>query len=771
MNKPKITHNRIFLYLGIFFISASLLGIELLFTRVAKVAFGQGFQFILVSLAILGIGIGAMVVYFFFNSKKYKPKINEISIKYSILIFSLLYAILIFVPFFVINNVIIDFEGAYTYQKTEILAAKLSFFFAAFILYLAWGFCVSIIFSHYSKLVSSLYLSNLTGSAFGGLITIVLMNALGVPKTLVIIYIISLAAVILFGFCAKIKLKHIAIATLLLAGYLYFAPQVNIVCETNQKRIFSESNSFSQVDTYEIPPFLIKRYWGTDYDFSQVDENISIYRMIIDCIGGTDFVEYNEGLSSTMLLHDSRAIPHLLKNYSRVLIVGSGAGIDVVRAISMNSKIVDAVEINPLITRRLEKLVKPQINVYNQNNVNLYLEEARNFVSKSNVTYDFIYIPGAKRYGGASIALYSFLENYLFTEEAFEAYFNHLSEDGVLAITDPHWFILRYLQVGTFVMGKLGMQTENKAVLVMGSERSLLIFKKNGINDDENGLLRDAATRFKEMYQIIDKETLNYLGIDYVSVDDDHPFYWNIYNKENFLKEELTKFGSFVDQKKENFPSLDSFFMLFLSILAVYAIFIIAPLFTTGHKTAKSNILLLIAYFSALGIGFIMIELVLMQKFVLLLGHPTYSMAVVLSSLLFFSGVGSFTTKSFKFKKQSIAIIIATIFISIFIYILFSKIILSKLIYAGLATRIFFSAAVVAIPAFFMGMLFPIGIKLTEKLSKGLIPWMWGINGIASTLGGVASMILSLLFGFNAALFVGVSAYLLGAAAIMNMKF
>lgn len=770
MDKLKKTNNWAFLYSGLFLISVSLLGVELLLTRVAKVSFGQGFQFILISLAILGIGIGAMIVYFFINSKKYRERCSEKFITRAIFASSLLYSILIFLPFFVVNNFVIDFEASYTYGVNEAYALKFFFFLTAFVLYTMWGVCVSLILSYYSKFISSLYFSNLLGSAVGGFAAIFLMNFLGIPKTIFIIYILSFAASIFFCIYANVRVRYVLIISLLLAGYSYLTPKVNLVCDAKSELIYSETNSFSQVDTYQLPPFQIKRDWGTDYNPSQIPKNITAYRMIIDCIGGTDFIEYGKNASIKPLLQDSRIIPHLLKNYSRVLIVGSGAGVDVVRAAAMNSKIIDSVEINPLIIERTNKLVEPEMNVYNQKNVNLYVEEARNFISKSNETYDFIYIPGAKRYGGASIALYAFLENYLFTEEAFEAYFNHLTEDGVLAIIDPTWFTLRHLQAGAIEMEKLGIPPQNKAVLIMGNSRSVLIFKKNGFTGNEKKVMIDAAAKFKSAFSLVEWEDIKYLGADYAKITDDHPFYWNIHTSRNLFSKYLVKFEQFSGPKRENFPSLDGYFTLLFFVLIIYLVIIAVPLSLNKSNVQKSSIVLLLLYFSALGMGFVMVELVLMQKFVLLLGHPVYAMAVIISALLFFSGLGSLATARLSFNKQTIILIALLIFASISVFILSWSAILPKFIHAGLPSKIAFSTAFVAVPAFFMGMLFPLGIKLTEKISSGMIPWMWGINGAASTLGGVASMIISLLFGFNAALFVGVIVYVIGAIAISNIK-
>ncbi len=766
MSKINKKINGIFLYLGLLLISISLLGLELLFVRVAKVSFGESFQFILISLAILGIGVGAMLVYFFINFKWYKKRHTKKFIITAIFASALFYAILILTPFFVINNLVIDFEASRNYATNVLPAAKLFFFLTTFILYISWGVCVSLIFSYYSKSISLLYFSNLMGSALGGIVAIISMNILGVPKTVSLIYTLTFIAVIFLALHANMKIRHIAVISLLLVLYMYFLPDINLICGTKHKNLFSETNSFSQIDTYKIEPIAVLGYWETDYDFTQSSGNISLYRMTIDCIGRTDLVEYDKKQNLEFLLHDPRVIPYLFRNYSRVLIIGSGAGIDVVRAVLMNAKIVDAVEINPLIIKRVDKLVKSESNIYNQENVNLYIEEARNFIAKSNNIYDFIYIPGAKRYGGASIALYAFLENYLFTEEAFESYFNHLTEDGVLAITDPQWFILRYLETGISAMKKLGINPKNKIALVSG-DRSLLIFKKSDFTEQEKMTINDAAIRFKSNSNINDGKV--YLKENYPKITDDHPFFWIINIPKNF-RENVIDLEEFSSPQRDNFPSLNKYYILFLFILLVYIIFIVAPLLLNKSNINSISILKLLLYFSALGIGFIIIELILMQKFVLLLGHPIYSMAVVLSSLLFFSSLGSLFTERFVSQRYNIIRAIVFIVFIIGIYIIVFKPLISITLHMSLITKIIFSTTLMALPSFFMGMLFPLGIKITEKLYKSLIPWMWGINGIASTLGGVMSMIISLLFGFNAALIVGLIIYGLGAFAILGVK-
>ena len=177
-----------------------------------------------------------------------------------------------------------------------------------------------------------------------------------------------------------------------------------------------------------------------------------------------------------------------------------------------------------------------------------------------------------------------------------------------------------------------------------------------------------------------------------------------------------------------------------------------------------------LSYFSLIGMGFIIFELTLIQKFTIFVENPVYSLSIILSAILFFGGIGSYFTpllsKKFKSFIPHITGILALIMLA---YTFVLTPIFNQFYSFDQPFKIMLSVLLAAMPSFFMGIFFPFGLMAVNKCSNKLVPWMWGINGVASALGGVLSMIIALFFGFNITLAIGVAFYIMAAAAIKGI--
>ncbi|MFH0868502.1 MAG: spermine synthase, partial [Candidatus Woesearchaeota archaeon] len=176
-------------------------------------------------------------------------------------------------------------------------------------------------------------------------------------------------------------------------------------------------------------------------------------------------------------------------------------------------------------------------------------------------------------------------------------------------------------------------------------------------------------------------------------------------------------------------------------------------------------------YFSSLGIGFIIFELVFIQRFTLFLANPSTSLALVLASVLVFSGIGSLFTQKVTAEgavKRIRAIILSlSVFMVLFVFLIDY---VFRYVHLDLTVKAIISIAILAFPSIMMGMPFPLGIKIINKANPHLIPWMWGINGVATVVGSAASMILAIIFGFKVTIILGIIIYLLGMTALSKLS-
>jgi MFS family permease len=201
-------------------------------------------------------------------------------------------------------------------------------------------------------------------------------------------------------------------------------------------------------------------------------------------------------------------------------------------------------------------------------------------------------------------------------------------------------------------------------------------------------------------------------------------------------------------------------------------LFILFPLAVVRRRqmaTSSKGKLSYLLYFACLGAGFIIVEVAMIQKFILFLGHPVYALAVVLFSLLTFSALGSYLTGRFDEEQlgRSLTKVLIALVALVFVYILVLPPIFYGLVHLAHPVRVVIAVVLMAPLAVVMGMPMPIGIKLLARRAPEIIPWAWGVNGATSVMGSVAALVIAILTGFNQALIIGAALYL---AAIYFIK-
>ncbi|HWN97987.1 MAG TPA: SAM-dependent methyltransferase, partial [Blastocatellia bacterium] len=167
-------------------------------------------------------------------------------------------------------------------------------------------------------------------------------------------------------------------------------------------------------------------------------------------------------------------------------------------------------------------------------------------------------------------------------------------------------------------------------------------------------------------------------------------------------------------------------------------------------------------YFACLGAGFIIVEVAMIQKFILFLGHPVYSLAVVLFSVLAFSALGSYLSGRISEERLAPALtrLLAVLVVLVFVYIIALPPIFYGLVHLARELRIIIAVVLMAPLAMVMGMPMPIGIRILARSAPEIIPWAWGVNGATSVMGSVAALVIAILSGFNQALMIGAGLYL-----------
>jgi hypothetical protein len=211
-----------------------------------------------------------------------------------------------------------------------------------------------------------------------------------------------------------------------------------------------------------------------------------------------------------------------------------------------------------------------------------------------------------------------------------------------------------------------------------------------------------------------------------------------------------------------------------ISIVAVFA-FLLIPLAVGSRGTHRHAWPLI--YFIAVGLGYILVEIAFIQRFVLFLGHPTYALTVVIFLMLLSSGSGSLVSRKWLAGKPNAALPLVLIIAAILLYVFVLPGLLNALVGLPLIVKFLISGILLVPLGFAMGMPFPTGLRALASFpvpefpaeedggsEQSAVEWAWAMNAASSVLGSVLAMVIAIQFGLNVTLACGAGAYLLALA-------
>ncbi|HSV89221.1 MAG TPA: hypothetical protein VLH61_11320, partial [Bacteroidales bacterium] len=221
------------------------------------------------------------------------------------------------------------------------------------------------------------------------------------------------------------------------------------------------------------------------------------------------------------------------------------------------------------------------------------------------------------------------------------------------------------------------------------------------------------------------------------------------------------------------FPFLELGFLTLIVALSqsvlLAVILIILPLFVLKKSTHNKTATLL--YFGALGLGYMFVEILLIQRFVLFLGQPIYAVVAVISTMMVFSGIGSLLSQKLEAKISNIRRIGFGVSAIIMVLLFFLTPLLEATLGLSSWIKIAISLIAIGLPAFIMGMMFPLGIRYLQGHDASQIPWAWGINGCLSVISTSLVTLISLKAGFSVVILIAAIAYLFASVAfLLNRK-
>ena len=794
----KITHIP---YLSVALTSALALSYEILLMRLFGIIQWHHFAYMIISLSLLGYGVSGT---FLSLAREWMLKYFPYAYVSNIVLFAIS-SILCFtaaqqIPF---NPLELLWERSQLFWLFGLyLLLALPFFFAANAIGLA--------FIRYKTDISRLYGSDLFGAGLGSLGILILFYLFFPGSILRLIALLGLLSAVIavreVGLRPKAVMLFLFAAVLL--AVLFFgretALKMNVYKDLSQTlqisgtRIIEERSSplgmLSVVQSTEVP----FRYVPGLSIASNIEppQQLGVFTNGDGMSAITKYPGKMEKLG--YLDHQTSALAYHLGNLRNVLILGAGGGSEILQALYHKVQGIDAVEIDPQMVDLVgTKYAGFAGNIYDRKDISVHTAEARGFVASSKEKYDLIQMAMVDSFGASSAGLQSLSENYLYTVEALQLYLHHLKPGGYISFTrwlklpprdtlklfataiealerngvvDPqkHLLLIRGLQTSTLIIKNgLFSAVEIRQMKRFCDKRFFDIVYYDGISGSEANRynILDKAYFFQGTQALLKNREAYYrkYKFDIRPASDDRPYFYHFFKWKTFGEIFTLRGTGGMHLLEWGYLVLAA--SLFQAVLASIVL-ILLPLIRY-RKTEKKRIVTskkrVFVYFFALGLGFLFLEIYFIQRFILFLSNPIYTVAVVLSSFLIFAGLGSSYSKRLgilKGYRKSARYGIVGVFVLGLFYVLALDDIFAFLLTQTDVIKIAASVLLIAPLAFAMGMPFPMGLSELGSHSEFLIPWAWGVNGCASVISAVAATLVAIHFGFTVVMVMALFFYL-----------
>lgn len=764
---------------GLALTSFAALLLELALTRLFSVVLFYHFAFLAISIALLGLGAGGVFAYLF------KTKLAGVSTRKLAVYLCLGNALM--VP--AVLETVLHVPVALEVSSKNFLHLTALYMIAA-VPFIFTGLLFSVVFARETERIPWLYGADLAGGSMACLAVVPLLNWWGGPNTVLFAGVTQAIAAVLWGQnrTGRRVAGLLAVALLTLIAANHSGTLIDVVYAKGMFRDpawveFARWNAISRVE---------------------VDRQGQAKAIVIDADASTyimnaDLKHWHDTEWESDLMSAPPALANVLRPRGEFAIIGPGGGVDVLRAVANGSPSVTGIEINPIIATTImrERYADYAQHLYELPEVHIRVTDGRSFLRSTAQRFDVVQMTLVDTWASTAAGAFALSENNLYTVEAFREYFDHLKPEGMIAIT--RWEFrqpreaLRVVSVAMDALHRLGV-ADPAHNFIVASEGALdedgipvvVLAKKTAFTAEEESTVRAHMAQYPELtvlYLPSQPENNPFSNLiasndpyrfaqgyayNVTPVSDNAPFFFFTLKAGQILGQEGLRRG--VDWKV-NLGVLVLLLVLVISLAAVL-VFLILPLALKNEQGRRLPWRLL--YFVAVGLGYILVEIAFIQRFVLFLGHPTYALTVVIFLLMLSSGAGSLFSRRWLLRTQLAWIPLALVIAVLLGHVFFLPSRLAALVGLGFGLRLLLSGVLLIPLGFVMGMPFPSGLRalanvprfripgaeLDPKASDNAVEWAWAMNASASVLGSVLAMVVAIQFGLNVTLACGAAAYL-----------
>ena len=746
--------------IGLSLVACAVLTTEIVLTRVFSVVMWYHFAFLAISMALFGMGLGGVVMHIFGNRLHERA---DAALAYAGAALGVANGLVVLV--------LLSLRlGAFDFDAAALMRLGVVYLVSA-LPFMAGGVFISLMLRLGHRRAGIVYLFDLSGAALGCLLTIPLLHVVGGPAAVLVAgALAALGGLVAAGTIRPVRFAAgvaVAVCLLTIVGvHLGLGSQLLeprwVKGNAEPARLAVGWNSFSRVIAYPRP-------------------DVGDVMLLIDGIAHTPITPFhgNAAATQTPAAYIQR-LPYLIRPGASTLIFGSGGGEHILTALDAGAKKIVGVEMNPIIVDWVNrKFAKVAGGLFHQPGVQVVVDEGRSYIRRSTDKFDLIQFTLVDTWAATAAGAFALTENNIFTRESMHEYLDHLTPDGMISM--KRWreapeYILRLMALARVALEERGVKDTAACFFVAAdNEFANLIIKAQPFTMVDVGRLAERCEKLglHVLYSPFTPSESEEFGrlaragnihrwiaaqsLDMSPPTDDHPFLFYTLRTRDLPQ----VFGQVYTAKVRNIgPAM--LYGLFALVLFFVIVLILAPAWLTRDKSERPPRRMPF-YFAVLGLAYLLVEVAMMQKFILFLGHPTYALAVVLFTLLLSSGLGAALSERISPDRASrgLIVVVGLLFLYAAVFLIVSPVIFRAMLPREIAVRIAVSAGLLLPLGLLMGVPFPLGVRMLGYNFPRSIPWMFAINSAASVLGSVTAMLLAVQFGFTTAVMAGLGLYLI----------
>ncbi len=772
---------------------------EIILTRIFSVTMWYHFAFVAISIALFGMTVGALIVHLL-------PQVfRDEDLPRRLTTFAALFALAIAVCF--VTQLSIPFVPTHDAVGIWSVAATCAVISVPFV---CSGVVVCLALTRFTTSVNRLYAVDLVGAAVGCILIVLLLARFDAPSAVFAIAAVAAVGALCFARHEGARPMALTAALVVALGAFTFAnsalhddgrPFLRIIWAKESRESlydFEKWNAFSRVtvdgDPQQLRP---PSGWGLSRTLPP-DIRVRELQMAIDISAGTIITNYTGDPAETdFLRYDITNLAHYAVREGEVMVVGVGGGRDVLSALEFEQHSVTGVEINDNIleivndtygdfTGHLDR--DPRVTFVN--------DEARSYAARTDREFDLIQISLIDTFAASSAGAYALTENSLYTTEAWNIFFDSLASDGVLSVS--RWYnidgespfeMYRLTALASTVLTDRGALNPREHILIYrapdtyyaGTNVATMLVSPQPFRAETLATIdREAArlqfvpilttdvsidVRFAALASSEGREdAIDSFRYNIAPPTDNRPFFFQMANFEHFFD------GGAWDDVYIVEP-VQTIALLSFVVIALALTCIVAPLMLTTDRSAHHGMFPYYTYFAGIGFGFLLIEISLLQRLSIFLGHPTYALTVVLFSILLASGTGSMLSERIATAGRSLLVLapLAALLAAIIAFGFITPGLITRFDGETTPVRIIVAIAILMPLGVLMGMPFAIGMRAASALPGAPTAFLWGINGATSVCASVLGMMIALLFGISAAFWTGAAAYTLATGSLAGI--